>query len=258
VVGAARFKRLERRLRERDLEMLRLMSDGAAWGLRALARALGWSTHTVAYHLRRLVERGEVEAITLKRASRKKGGVEEVRVYRERGEVEAITLKRASRKKGGVEEVRVYRITPRGLWTLGRGIPAPESPREPEEPPPGAPALQLAIHIVAWSKYAARALLHLHERGEDSMYGLCWAMTGHRYTAGNWPRLWGLLYRLREWGLVEWELVPANHPRYQYKYRFRITERGREVARAILAVAGELLAAREAGGPPRPAETERL
>ena len=231
MVGAARFKRLERRLRERDLEMLRLMSDGAAWGLRALARALGWSTHTVAYHLRRLVERGEVEAIP---------------------------LKRVSRKRGGVEEVRVYRITPRGLWTLGRGIPAPESPREPEEPPPGADALRLAIHIVAWSKYAARALLHLHERGEDSMYGLCWAMTGHRYTAGNWPRLWGLLYRLREWGLVEWELVPANHPRYQYRYRFRITERGREVARAILAIAGELLAAREAGGPPRPAEAERL
>ncbi|MCC6049716.1 MAG: hypothetical protein LM580_03365 [Thermofilum sp.] len=73
MVGAARFKRLERRLRERDLEMLRLMSDGAAWGLRALARALGWSTHTVAYHLRRLVERGEVEAIPLKRVSRKRG-----------------------------------------------------------------------------------------------------------------------------------------------------------------------------------------
>ena len=210
-----RFKKLERRLRERDLEMLKAMSDGSAWGVRALARALGWSTHTVAYHLRRLAARGEVEAIP---------------------------LKRVSWKREGIEEIRVYRITPRGLWALGKGIPAPETPPAPPEPPPDASALQLAIHIVAWSKYAARALLHLHERSEDSMYGLAWAMTGRRYTAGNWPRLWGLIFRLKEWGLVEWEMIPVNHPRYRYKYRFRITERGREVARAILAIAGELLA----------------
>jgi len=210
-----RFKKLERRLRGRDLEMLRLMSDGAAWGARALARALGWSHHTVRYHLRRLASSGEVEEIP---------------------------LKRVSWKKGGIEEIRVYRITPKGLWALGKGIPAPEAPPEPAEPPPSAPAIQLAVHVVAWSKYATRALLHLNERGEDSMYGLCWAMTGHRYTAGNWPRLWGLLLRLKEWGLIEWEMVPANHPRYSFKYRFRITERGREVARAILMIAGELLA----------------
>jgi DNA-binding MarR family transcriptional regulator len=210
-----RFKKLERRLRERDLEMLRVMSDGAAWGFRALAQALGWGHQAVRYHLRRLVARGEVEAIP---------------------------LRRVSWKKGGIEEVKVYRVTPKGLWALGKGVPAPEEPPEPEEPPPDASAVQLAVHIVAWSKYATRALLHLHERGEDSMYGLCWAMTNHRYTAGNWSRLWGLLFKLREWGLVEWEMIPANHPRYQYKYRFKITERGREVARAILMIAGELLA----------------
>ena len=210
-----RFKKLERRLRERDLEMLRLMSDGAAWGFRALAQALGWSHQAVRYHLDRLAARGEVEVIP---------------------------VKRVSWKTGSVEEIKAYRITPKGLWALGRGLPAPEEPEERAEPPPDASAVQLAVHIVAWSKYATRALLHLHERGEDSMYGLCWAMTGHRYTAGNWSRLWGLLYKLREWGLVEWEMIPANHPRYQYKYRFKITERGREVARAILMIAGELLA----------------
>jgi predicted transcriptional regulator len=214
-VVETRYKKLERRLRERDLEMLRLMSDGAAWGLRALARALGWSAHTVAHHLRRLVERGEVEAIP---------------------------VKRVSWKRGGIEEVRAYRVTPRGLWALGRGIPAPESPREPAEPPPDASALQLALHIVAWSKYATRALLHLYERGEDSLYGMAWALSGRRYTTGNWPRIWGIFLKLREWGLVEWELVPAKHPRYSFKYRFRITERGREVTRAILMIAGELLA----------------
>ena len=215
MVVATRFKKLERRLRERDLEMLRVMSDGAAWGFRALTQVLGWGHQAVRYHLNRLVARGEVEEIP---------------------------LKRVSWRRGGIEEIKVYRITPRGLWALGKGIPAPEVPPEPAEPPPDASAIQLAVHIIGWSKYATRALLHLNERGEDSMYGLCWAMTGHRYTAGNWPRLWGLLFKLREWGLIEWEMIPVNHPRYQYKYRFRITEKGREVARAILMIAGELLA----------------
>jgi len=210
-----RFKKLERRLRERDLEMLRVMADGAAWGFRALMQCLGWGHQAVRYHLDRLIERGEVEAIP---------------------------IRRVSWKTGSVETIKVYKITPRGLWTLGKGIPAPEGPEEPAEPPLGADALRLALHIVAWSKYATRALLHLLERGEDSMYGLTWAMTGRRYTAGNWSRLWGLLYKLKEWGLVEWEMIPANHPRYSFKYRFRITERGREVARAILMIAGELLA----------------
>jgi len=65
--GAKSFKKLERRLRERDLEMLRAMSDGAAWGFRALAQALGWGHQAVRYHLNRLIGRGEVEAIPLKR-----------------------------------------------------------------------------------------------------------------------------------------------------------------------------------------------
>jgi hypothetical protein len=160
----------------------------------------------------------------------------------ERGEVEVIPVRRVSWKTGSVETMKVYRITPRGLWALGKGIPAPEEPEEPAEPPPGADAIQLAVHIVAWSKYATRALLHLYERGEDSLYGMAWALSGRRYATGNWPRIWGIFLNLKEWGLVEWEMIPANHPRYSFKYRFRITERGREVARAILMIAGELLA----------------
>jgi Mn-dependent DtxR family transcriptional regulator len=214
-VGGRRFKRLERRLRERDLEMLRLMGDGAAWGFRALERALGWGHQSVRNHLSRLIERGEVEAIP---------------------------LRRVSRKAGGIEEIRVYRITPRGLWALGRGLPAPEEPPEPEEPPPGADAQQLALHVLGWSKYAARALLHLLERGEDSFYGVAWAMTGRRYASGS-PRLWSMLARLREMGLLEWEALPSNHPRYPFRYRFRLTERGREVARAMLSIAGAVLGA---------------
>jgi predicted transcriptional regulator len=211
------FKKLERRLRERDLEMLKLMSDRAAWGFRALTQALSWGHQTVRYHLNRLIERGEVEEIP---------------------------LKRVSRKRGGIEEIKVYRIAPEGLRALEKGMPAPEPPPpEPAgEPPPDADAYQLAIHVLGWSKYAARALLHLRERGEDSLYGMAWALSGHRYTTGNWSRIWGIFLRLREWGLVEWELLPANHPRYRYKYRFRITERGRQVAQAILSLAGELIA----------------
>jgi len=211
------FKKLERRLRERDLEMLNVMSDGAAWGFRALMLALTWGHQTVRYHLNRLIARGEVEEIP---------------------------LKRVSQKRGGIEEIKVYRITPKGLWALKKGIPAPESPPESavEEPPPGADAYQLAIHVLGWSKYAARALLHLRERGEDSLYGMAWALSGRRYTTGNWSRIWGIFFKLREWGLVEWDLLPANHPRYQYKYRFRITEKGRQVASAILSLAGELAA----------------
>jgi DNA-binding PadR family transcriptional regulator len=218
------FKKLERRLRAKDLEMLNVMSDGAVWGFRALMQALSWGHQTVRYHLNRLIERGEVVAIP---------------------------VKRVSRKTGSVETVRAYRITPKGLWTLKKGIPAPESQPESEESPPSSSAIQLAIHIVAWSKYATRALLHLLERGEDSMYGLTWAMTGRRYTAGNWSRLWGLLYKLKEWGLVEWEMIPANHPRYSFKYRFRITEKGRQVAQAILSLAGELIAQEVVGGAAR-------
>jgi hypothetical protein len=220
------FKKLERRLRAKDLEMLNVMSDGAVWGFRALMRTLSWGHQTVRYHLNRLIERGEIEAIP---------------------------VKRVSRKTGSVETVRAYRITPKGLWTLKKGIPASEPPPEPavEEPPPDADAYQLAIHVLGWSKYAARALLHLRERGEDSLYGMAWALSGHRYTTGNWSRIWGIFLKLREWGLVEWELLPANHPRYQYRYRFKITEKGRRVAQAILSLAGELIAQEVAGGAAR-------
>jgi DNA-binding PadR family transcriptional regulator len=203
------------KVRERSLELLRLMSDGAAWEMGALVRALGWSRQAVARHLLRLLAGGEVEAIHVKRA-----------------------------RAGSIEVVEAYRITQRGLQELGGGATGGLV-----EPPPDAPAVKLAAYILSWSKYATRTLLHLSKRGEDSMNELRWAMGAYRSRVGNKPSVWSVLLKLREWGLIEWELLPSGNPRYQRRYRFRITERGLEVARAILAVAGELLAGEEQGAP---------
>jgi predicted ArsR family transcriptional regulator len=89
-------------LRARDLLLLRMMSDGAAWGLGALcfavARAASGGAHLrindkiVARHLRRLIERGEVEALEL----------------------------RTARRQGGLAALHVYRITGKGLEALER------------------------------------------------------------------------------------------------------------------------------------------
>lgn len=202
----------------------------------------------MARHLKRLIERGEVEALELCWAKR----------------------------RGGLRRVRVYRITPKGLEALEHS-PPPEvgklrrktqlrrktRPRAPSlpapspewEPPEGSDPLRLALWVAGWSggKRALRILLHLHSRpnNEDSWYGLKLAASGYRYPAGDDVLRFTLL-RFRELGLLERAPAPSG------QYRFRLTERGRKVVEAILALRAELgIGAEtraEASSPPRAAD----
>jgi hypothetical protein len=92
-------------------------------------------------------------------------------------------------------------------------------------------------------------LLHLYARGEDSWSGVLRAASGYRRKYGGVEPAARLL-QLRELGLVEWEL--ANPERSaalpnQPKRIVRLTEKGRQIADAILKLAALL---REEGAEP--------
>jgi predicted ArsR family transcriptional regulator len=296
-----RERRSEQRKRpgQRDpAELLKAMADGGLYTLAALAKALGWKENTVKRHLKRLVERGEVEPVEVRVASWKSGTVATARVYRlkrggaanppsgrevqlqapkrggrsgldillamsdgalwtvkglslatrhrkrtvrlhlrrlaELGLVEAVEVRMARRKGLGFAVACVYRIARKGLEALESGQLPPLKP-EWEPPEDGDPA-SLALWVLEWSAQAARMLLHLYARGEDSWSGVLRAASGYRRKLGGVEPAARLL-RLRELGLVEWELLSpdrAEGARKRAKRLVRLTERGREVARAIL------------------------
>ena len=298
-----RPERPKRPGRRDPAELLKAMADGGLYTLAALAKALGWKENTVKRHLKRLVERGEVEPVEVRVASWKSGTVATAHVYRlkrggaagppsgrevqlqapkrgggsghdillamsdgalwtvkglslatrhrkrtvrlhlgrlaELGLVEAVEVRMARRKGLGFAVARVYRITQRGLEALESGQLPPPKPRRAQrerEPPEGGDPASLALWVLEWSVQAARMLLHLYARGEDSWSGVRRADRGYRYKHGG-GRLAARLLRLRELGLVEWELLSpdrAEGTRKRAKRLVRLTEKGREVARAIL------------------------
>jgi DNA-binding PadR family transcriptional regulator len=193
-----------------DLDILLAMSDGALWTMGALKVATHHHKTAVKLHLERLTELGFVEAV-------------EVRMARRWGP--------------GFTVARVYRITQKGLEALESGQlpPLKASPRGRLEPPEGSDPMQLALWVLEWSAQAARMLLHLYARGEDSWSGVLRAAKGYRYKHGGGGQVARLL-RLRELGLVEWELASPERARgaRNAKRLVRLTEKGREVARAIL------------------------
>ena len=198
-------------------DVLLALSDGALWSLSALCAATRHDKKVVRCRLAQLAKLGFVEVV-------------EVRI--------------APRRRPGLAAARLYRITEKGLEALERGQPPlPEAAQraEPEPPEDGDP-LQLAVWVVNWSVIATRALLHLRSRGEDSWNGVATAAGGGRYPVHS-KRLAPILLRLRELGLLEWELLSpersANLPGHP-KRILRLTERGRQVAEAILKLAALL------------------
>jgi DNA-binding MarR family transcriptional regulator/predicted ArsR family transcriptional regulator len=193
------------------LDILFVMSDGALWTAGALAIATRHSWKTVKLHLERLSELDLVETV-------------EVRMAR--------------RKGSGFTVARVYRIAQKGLEALESDQlpPLAVPPRGGLEPPEGGDPTRLALWVLEWSAQAARMLLHLYARGEDSWSGVIRAAQGYRRKySGTKPA--ARLLRLRELGLVEWESVSpdrAEGARKRAKRLVRLTEKGREVARAIL------------------------
>ncbi|MCC6049303.1 MAG: hypothetical protein LM580_01265 [Thermofilum sp.] len=190
-----------------DLDILLAMSDGALWTMGALKVATHYHKAAVKLHLERLTELGFVEAV-------------EVRMAR--------------RKGFGFAVARVYRITQKGLEALESGQlpPLAAPPRGRLEPPEDGDPMRLALWVLEWSAQAARMLLHLYARGEDSWSGVLRAAKGYRYKHGGGGQVARLL-RLRELGLVEWEIVSPDRAGGA-KRLVRLTEKGREVARAIL------------------------
>jgi DNA-binding PadR family transcriptional regulator len=188
------------------------MSDGALWTITALSVATRYNKKVVRWHLQRLTALNLAEAV----------------------EVNDLTT------------IRLYRITEKGLEALERGqLPPLESalPRgEPELPESGDP-VQLAIWLVNWSAIAARVLLHLRSRnGEDSWSNVAVAAGGYRFTPSK-RELDPILFRLRELGLVEWKIWRAERSTNLLgfpKRLIRLTERGRQVAEAILKLAALL------------------
>jgi DNA-binding MarR family transcriptional regulator len=203
-----------------DLDILAAMSDGALWTVRALKFATRCIEGVVRWHLRRLVELGFVEAV-------------EVRVARRRGP--------------GLATARLYRIAGKGLEALERGLPPlPEvaPPRAEPEPPEGGDPVQLAVWVVGWSAYAARILLHLRRSGEDTYNNVAVAAGGYRYMPSK-SDFNVILFRLRELDLIEWERRRASSGGRPRRI-IRLTEKGRQVADAILKLAA-LLAETGAG-----------
>jgi DNA-binding PadR family transcriptional regulator len=204
-----------------SLDILAAMSDGALWTLSALTAATRYKDGVVKWHLERLVKLGLAEAV-------------EVRGARRRGP--------------GFASACVYRITQKGLEALERG-PPPElepplfSPSE-TEPPEDKDPVRLALWTIDWSPRATRILLHLRAREgcEDSWSGVALAAGGYRYMVSN-EDLSPILFQMRELGLLEWELLSpersANLPGHP-KRILRLTERGRQVAEAILKLAALL------------------
>jgi DNA-binding PadR family transcriptional regulator len=122
-------------------------------------------------------------------------------------------------------------------------------PRGEPEPPEGGDPMRLALWLVNWSAYAVRVLLHLRSRssGKDEWGSVVVAAGGYRYTPND-GSLGPVLLRLKELNLIEWELLSpersANLPGHP-KRIVRLTERGRQVAEAILKLAA--LLAEESG-----------
>jgi predicted ArsR family transcriptional regulator len=203
------------------LDILAVMSDGALWTLSALTAATRYKDGIVKWHLERFIKLGLAEAVE---------------------------VKRARRRGPGFASAHAYRITQRGLEALERDL-LPElepplfSPSE-TEPLESKDPMHLALWTINWSTRATRILLHLRSRAdrEDSWSGVALAAGGYRYTVSN-DDLDPILFRLRELGLVEWEYLSpersANLPGHP-KRIVRLTERGREVADAILKLAALL------------------
>jgi DNA-binding PadR family transcriptional regulator len=111
------------------------------------------------------------------------------------------------------------------------------------EPPEGGDPMRLAIWVVNWSAIAARVLLHLRSRnGEDSYSNVAVAAGGYRFTPSK-RELDPILFRLRELNLVEWEHRRAERSTNLLgfpKRLIRLTEKGQQVAEAILKLAALL------------------
>jgi DNA-binding PadR family transcriptional regulator len=197
-----------------SFDILAALSDGALWTAAALKFATRRAGAVIGWHLRRLAELGLVETV-------------EVREARRRGP--------------SLSVARLYRITEKGLEALERGLPPlPEvaPPRAEPEPPEGGDPMQLALWVVEWSAYAARALLHLRSRsGEDTYSNVAVAAGGYRSMPSK-SDFNAILFRLRELNLIEWEHRRAlgGRPRRIVK----LTDKGQEVASAILKLAALL------------------
>jgi len=278
-------------------ELLKIMEDGSLWTLNALAKATGWEKKTVRARLQQLT--GLVEAVEVRKVSRKSGTLVTGRVYRlkregstepvrggrrvepqaagrpdldilaalsdgalwtaaalkfatrragavigwhlrrlaELGLVEAVEVREARRRGPSLSVARLYRITEKGLEALERGLPPlPEvaPPRAEPEPPEGGDPMRLALWVVEWSAYAARILLHLRRSGEDTYSNVAVAAGGYRSMPSK-SDFNAILFRLRELDLIEWEHRHAlgGRPRRIV----RLTEKGRQVAEAILKLA---------------------
>jgi DNA-binding MarR family transcriptional regulator len=298
-----RFEQLALQPRQYNpAELLKVMEDGGFWTTRALAKAIGWHRKTVGRYLRRLEERGLVEAVEVRKFSRARKAILTERVYRLKREnstvaarsrgnaepraggrpdldilwalsdgalwsvsalraatrciavrwhlkrlvklnlVEAVEVRVARRRGPDLAIARFYRITERGLEVLESGEPPPPALpallRGKMEPPESGDPMQLAIWVVEWSVIATRILLHLHSQpnGEDSWYGVAVAASGYRLPLSD-KALGPILLQLRELGLVEWQYLPPERTAHLLgcpKRIVRLTEKGREVAEAII------------------------
>jgi DNA-binding MarR family transcriptional regulator len=92
--------------------------------------------------------------------------------------------------------------------------------------------------VVGWSAYAARILLHLRRSGEDAYSNVAVAASGYRYMPDK-SAFNAILFRLRELGLIEWERRRASSGGRPVRI-VRLTEKGRQVADAILKLAALL------------------
>jgi DNA-binding MarR family transcriptional regulator len=291
-------------------ELLRVMGDGGFWTIGALAKVTGWHRKTVGMHVRRLVGRGLIEAVEVRKVSQKRKEVVTVHIYRlkredpatppsgwrterqalgrggrpdldillamsdgvlwyvsalsavtrykedvvrwhverlaELGFAEAVKVRIARKRGPGLAVARLYRITRKGLEALERGqLPPPEipPPRTEPEPPESGDPMHLALWLVEWSAIATRILLHLRARnGEDTYSNVAVAAGGYRYEV-NSERLGPIILRLKELNLIEWKLANSERPASRSEHPTRIvklTDKGREVADAILKLAALL------------------
>ena len=179
----------EGRRRAWDLQLLRVMADGKLWGVYALrfalARAVGGSATSggrrrlVKRHLKRLLERGEVEALELCTAAR----------------------------EGGFATVPVYRITEKGMEALKRET-SRGAPPAPQAAPTRDPAELLRVmegggfwtpsalaKVLGWREESVRR--HLQRLAE---LGLIEAVEVRRFSRKRKALASAYVYRVKQGG----------------------------------------------------------